>query len=142
MPMAELVRTLLLRTLLPGTAAAALALAGAAGADPLAGTWITPRDGKGIAAHIEVTQCGAASMCGTIARTYDADGRLVHTRNLGVQVFWDMVPAGQAKWQGWAYVPLYKKKVRGQIDMRDRNHIKVGGCIGPVCRSQDWRRVW
>ena len=111
------------------------------GADPLAGTWITPRDGKGIAAHIEVAPCGGA-MCGTIARTYDAEGHQVHTRNLGVRVFWDMVPAGSNQWQGWAFVPLYKKNVRGEIAMQDANRIKVGGCLGPVCQSQTWRRVW
>ena len=31
-------------------------------ADPLAGTWLTPRDGKGIEAHIEVKPCGGAAI--------------------------------------------------------------------------------
>lgn len=110
-------------------------------ADPLTGTWLTPRDGKGIEAHISVTPCGGAAMCGVISRTYDSDGRLVHTRNLGVRIFWDMVPAGANHWKGWAYVPLYKKNVRGEIDMESANRISVGGCIGPVCKSQTWFRV-
>lgn len=123
------------------TMTAGLATIAAAAADPLAGTWLTPRDGKGVEAHIEVNACGGAAMCGVIARTYDSEGHQVHTRNLGVRIFWDMVPAGANRWQGWAFVPLYKKNVRGEIDMENANRISVGGCLGPVCKSQTWFRV-
>lgn len=122
--------------------AAAAMLAVPAAADPLVGTWRTPPDGKGIVADIEVAACGSAAVCGVIARTYDSEDHPVHTPNLGVRVFWDMVPAGADRWQGWAFVPRYKKKLRGEIIMQDRRRITVGGCLGPVCQSQDWSRIW
>ncbi len=76
----------------------------------------------------------------TLAR--DRDSTLgVHTPNLGVQMFWGMVPASTNRWQGWDFVPLCKKKLRGEIAMQTRRRISVGGCIGPVCKSQDWSRV-
>ncbi|MFC6688117.1 DUF2147 domain-containing protein [Jhaorihella thermophila] len=117
---------------------------GARATDPLTGTWATPPDGKGIYAHIEVKPCAGpdAGVCGVIARTYDQEDRLVHTRNLGVRILWDMRPEGANEWRGWAYVPLYRKTLKGRISLESRRHIRVGGCIGPVCKSQDWARVW
>ena len=111
--------------------------------DPLIGTWATPRDGKGIYAHIEVTPCGAeAGLCGVIARTYDQEDHLVNTKNPGVRIFWEMLPEGADRWRGWAYVPLYRKTLKGEIRMENRRRIRVGGCLGPICRSQAWSRVW
>ncbi|MFC3118542.1 DUF2147 domain-containing protein [Jhaorihella thermophila] len=51
-------------------------------------------------------------------------------------------PRGANEWRGWAYVPLYRKTLKGRISLESRRHIRVGGCIGPVCKSQDWARVW
>ncbi len=115
---------------------------GARAADPLVGTWATPPDGKGIYAHVEVKPCEGAGLCGVIARTYDPEDHMVQTRNLGVRIFWDMLPQGANRWRGWAYVPLYRKTLKGEIRMESRRRIKVGGCLGPICKSQAWSRVW
>ena len=119
--------------LLPGLAATP------ARADTPVGTWLTPRDDKGIVAHIEARPCGQAT-CGVIARTYDAQGRPVATPNLGVQVFWDMVPAGPGEWRGRAFVPAHKRSYAGTMRVRG-DRMEVRGCLGPVCQSQTWTRV-
>jgi uncharacterized protein (DUF2147 family) len=121
--------------------AAMVQAAPVAAADGLVGTWATPRDNKGIVGHVEVKFCGAPAVCGVIMRTYDQEGHQVHTRNLGVRVFWDMLPAGEGRWEGMAYVPLYDKTYKGQITLNG-NQAKVGGCFGPICKSQVWTRVW
>lgn len=110
-----------------------------AGADTPLGTWLTPPDAKGITAHIEARPCGAAA-CGVIARTYDRQGRPVQTPNLGVQVFWDMTPAGAGLWRGSAFVPAHNRTVKGTMQVRG-DRMTVKGCLGPVCQSQVWARV-
>lgn len=103
------------------------------------GTWLTPPDAKGIVAHVEARPCGAAT-CGVIARTYDSSGRPVRTPNLGVRVFWDMVPAGAGVWTGRAFVPAHNRTYAGTIQVVG-DRLTVRGCLGPVCQSQVWARV-
>lgn len=110
-----------------------------AGAESPVGTWQTPPDANGIFAHIVATPCGAGT-CGVIARTYDREGRQVTTPNLGRRVFWDMRPVGGGRWEGQAYVPLYKRTVPGVMQISG-NRARVSGCAGPVCLAQSWRRV-
>jgi uncharacterized protein (DUF2147 family) len=119
---------------------AALTAGAPAFAGDLVGTWVTPPDGKGIIGHIEVTPCGGMAVCGVIASTYDSQGKQVVTRNIGVRVFWDMVRVDRNRWQGMAYVPLYKQTYRGEITLNG-NRAKVGGCFGPICKSQIWKRL-
>jgi len=126
-------------TAIPAALCAALAAPMAALADTPVGTWATPPDRKGVTAHIEARPCGDAT-CGVIARTYDAQGRPVETPNLGVRVFWDMTPAGNGEWTGRAYVPAAGATVPGTIRVAG-DRMEVSGCVGPICRSQTWRRV-
>lgn len=108
-------------------------------ADTPVGIWQTPRDNKGVVAHIEARPCGAAT-CGVIARTYDRTGQLVQTPNLGVRVFWDMVPAGTGQWKGRAFVPAHNRTYPGVMQLKG-DRMVVKGCLGPVCQSQTWTRV-
>ncbi len=103
------------------------------------GTWLTPPDAKGVVAHIEARPCGAAT-CGVIARTYDSRGHPVRTPNLGVRVFWDMVPAGAGLWSGRAFVPAHNRTYASTIQLVG-DRLTVRGCYGPVCQSQVWKRV-
>lgn len=111
--------------------------AGAHAADP-AGVWKTPPDKFGQTAHIVASRCGQA-YCGTITEVFDPQGRKIAGKNVGVRVFWDMMPSGDA-YKGRAFVPAYGKVYTGRMAVRG-NTMKVSGCLGGVCKGQTWTRV-
>ncbi len=102
------------------------------------GVWLTPPDQKGQYAHVVTHRCGKG-LCGTIERTYDASGKRITTPNVGVRVFWDMVPDGD-EYTGRAYVPAHRREYAARMKVQGRS-MEVKGCLGPVCQSQIWRRV-
>jgi len=124
------------RTLL---SALALALALPAAADPVLGLWQTGPDRKDQVAHVTVEPCGGA-ICGTILRAYDKSGQQVTTPNIGKRVFWDLRPVGPDRYEGRAYVPAHDRDYDGELVLRG-DRLTVKGCLGPVCMSQNWRRV-
>lgn len=123
----------------------AAALAGAtpapaAGPDPVLGTWATEPGDSGRTAHVEIVPCGA-TICGTLARAFDSAGRPLATDTLGRRMIWDMVPAGDGRYEGgriWA--PDRDKTYRARMRLSG-DLLTVSGCVGPLCRSQTWRRV-
>ena len=114
-------------------------LAGAAAADPAKGVWLTEADKKGQVAHVQVYSCGA-SLCGKIIKAFDSSGKQITTPNVGKRVFWDMASVGGGKYEGRAFVPAHNKEYAGVMNLKG-NQLKVGGCLGPVCMSQKWKRV-
>lgn len=115
------------------------ALAVPAGAEPVLGTWRTGPDSKDQYAHVVVERC-AQDICGTIARAFDEQGREIRTPNLGKRVFWGLEPAGGNRYEGRAYVPAHDRTYDGELVL-EGDRLTVRGCLGPVCRSQKWRRV-
>ena len=59
-------------------------------ADPLEGLWQTQPD-DGAFAFVQIAPCGAA-LCGTMVRSFNADGEY-KSQNLGRQLVIDMMPA-------------------------------------------------
>lgn len=114
-------------------------LAAPALADPALGLWLTEADKKGQVAHVSVTECGDA-LCGKIVKAFDPSGEQITTPNVGKRVFWDMTPVGDGKYEGRAFVPAHDREYAGQMTLNG-NRLNVGGCLGPVCMSQDWTRV-
>ena len=108
-------------------------------ADPVLGTWQTEADNKGQVAMVRVTKCGTA-FCGKITEVFDPSGNLITHPNVGKRVFWDMKPLGDGKYDGIAFVPAHNKQYPGQMRLMG-DQLKVGGCVGPVCLNQVWRRV-
>ncbi|MCR8826334.1 DUF2147 domain-containing protein [Pseudosulfitobacter koreensis] len=102
------------------------------------GTWKTEADKKGQTALVEAKPCGAG-LCGTMVEVFDASGNQINHPNVGKRLFWDMVPSGDA-YEGRAYVPALNLEVNGTLKING-DTMKVGGCAGPVCQSQTWRRV-
>ncbi len=117
----------------------AIGLGAPALADPAEGLWLTEADNRGQVAHVEVTRCGDA-ICGEIVKTFNRDGNAILHPNIGKRVFWGMKPVGGGEYEGRAFVPAHNREYPGQITL-DGNKMKVGGCFGPICMSQDWRRV-
>ena len=121
-------------------AVAALLLgAGAALADPVLGTWQTePADGA--FAHVRMQPCGDA-ICGTIARTFNAEGEY-RSDTIGRQIVRGMVPQGDGRYEGRVWRPSNDKVYLGKIDL-EGDRLKLRGCVagGLICASQTWARV-
>ncbi|MEL7098543.1 MAG: DUF2147 domain-containing protein [Pseudomonadota bacterium] len=114
----------------------ALGLAGAAMADPVAGTWKTETGETGGYLHVTIAPCGA-QICGTIAKVVGND----NTSIVGERIIWDMDAKGSGKYSGgriWA--PDVDKTYRSKMALSG-NALKVSGCVGPICRSQNWTRL-
>lgn len=121
-------------------AAAAIAAPGPA---PVAGRWLT-EGGKAIVA---IAPCGAA-LCGRIARVLkprpggsaiDANNpdRSLRTRPIeGLAILSGFAPAGD-RWRGRIYDPESGRTYRAEL-ARAGAVLKVKGCWGPFCRTQDW----
>lgn len=121
--------------------AAALALAaGAAWADPVAGTWKTQPDDNGNFGHVIIRTCGA-EICGTLGQGYDAGGNKISSPNIGRQMIWAMKPQGDGNYGGgkiWA--PDRDKTYTSRMSLSG-NTLKVEGCVLGICRGQSWSRV-
>ena len=120
--------------------AAACLLAGAASADPVAGTWKTQPGDDGAYGHVTVAPCGS-SICGTIAKAFNASGQEIASDNIGKPIIWDMQAKGNGSYSGgkiWA--PDTDKTYRSKMSLNG-NALKVSGCVGPICRGQTWTRI-
>lgn len=121
-------------------AVAALLLgAGAALADPVLGTWQTEPD-DGAFAHVRMQPCGDA-ICGTIARTFNAEGEY-RSDTIGRQIVRGMVPQGDGRYEGRVWRPSNDRVYLGKIDL-EGDRLKLRGCVagGLICASQTWARV-
>ena len=124
-----------------GAAAIAVLMTGPAfAADPAVGLWQTEPDRKDLISHIEVRECGAA-LCGKILTAFNLSGQKVMTKNVGKELFWNMVPNGGGTYDGGTvWVPLLNVQAAATMQLSG-NTLKVRGCKGLVCDGQVWTRV-
>lgn len=113
---------------------------GVASAQSAEGMWRTQTDDRGQRAIVSARPCGADALCGTIVQVLDPSLRAIEHPNIGVQLFWDMVPTGKGLYAGRAFVPAMKAKTKATMQVVGQE-MKVKGCIGPICKSQIWTRV-
>lgn len=107
-------------------------------ADPIHGVWKTEVD-DGNYAHIKFGACGA-SICGTIARTFNNSGEFKSDR-IGKALVWDMKPEGGGKYgSGKIWQPSTDKVFKSKMEMNGST-LRVSGCVGPICKKQTWTRV-
>ena len=119
---------------------AVLAAVPALAADPAVGLWQTEPDRKDLISHIQVRECGAA-LCGKILVAFDMSGQKVTTKNVGKELFWDMVPSGGGAYAGGTvWGPLLNVQAKATMQLAG-NTLKVRGCKGIVCDGQVWTRV-
>ena len=113
--------------------------ASALAADPLEGLWQTQPD-DGAFAFVQIAPCGAA-LCGTMVRSFNADGEY-KSQNLGRQLVIDMMPAGNNRYKGQVWRPSNDKIYIGRITLSG-DRLKMKGCVagGLICASQSWTRV-
>jgi uncharacterized protein (DUF2147 family) len=114
--------------------------AGAAGADPVTGTWKTQPGDDGNYAFVEITTCGT-NICGTMAQAYDAKGKAVDSAADGKPMIWDMKSKGNGTYRGgkiWA--PDRDKTYNSRMTLSGST-LEVEGCVLFICRGQTWTRV-
>lgn len=130
------------------TVIAAAALFGVAATGPasVTGRWLTV-DGKAL---VEVAPCGQ-TLCGRIARVLkprpggpavDANNPDPAQRNrpiAGLVILSGFTPDGN-RWKGRIYDPESGRTYRSEL-IRAGGTLKVKGCIGPFCRTQEWTQV-
>jgi uncharacterized protein (DUF2147 family) len=114
-------------------ATAVFAMAGAAAADPILGTWRTIADDNGNSGLIEVVQCGDA-YCGTLIAAFDASGAEMASENVGRQLIWDTRPAGGNEYRGKVYSPDRDREYNSRLTLTG-DSLSVSGCVLGICRE-------
>ena len=112
----------------------------AAAQDAAVGIWQTEVD-DGSFAHIVMQPCGGA-VCGTIQRTFNADGSEYQSPNIGKQIVINMVPNGDGSYNGQVFRPSNGKTYTGKMQVNG-NSLRLQGCVagGLLCASQNWVRA-
>lgn len=121
--------------------AATFAFATAAAAqDAAIGIWQTEVD-DGSFAHVVMQPCGNA-VCGTIQRTFQADGTPYQSPNIGLQIVRSMVPNGDGTYSGQVFRPSNGKTYTGKMQVTG-DALRLQGCVagGLICASQNWVRA-
>ena len=120
---------------------ALMLMAGAALADPVEGLWKTAPDDNGNWGHIQVAPC-AGKFCGTLVKSFNPDGSVFDSPNIGKLIVWDMVPNGAGSFKsGKIWDPSSDKEYDSKMTL-DGDVLKVSGCIAFVlCEKRTWTRV-
>ena len=126
-----------------------LACAGAASAAEVTGLWATSSDnGK-----VQVFKCGTG-ICGKLVDAdqiranpsqtdqYNKD-RSKRSRKVKGLVLFQNYQGGPPEWRGGEiYDPKTGDTGRsGRIKLISDDTLQVKGCLGPICRTQTWKRV-
>ena len=119
-----------------------LALAEPALADPVTGTWRTKPGDDGNFAHVQISPCGS-SICGVLAKAFNAQGKPIQSANVGKRMVWDMKPRGGGAYSGGKIWAPDRDKVYNSKMQLNGDRLTVKGCVagGLICRGQDWTRV-
>ena len=136
--------------------AAALILLAVTAAPPasaadLSGTWLTGER----EALVRIAPCGRGAICGTVAWLREpidpeTGKRKTDSKNpdpskrarplIGVRVFYDMKPSGSDRWSGKIYSTDDGAIVDGQLIATGPDELRIQGCLGAFCGSQNWNR--
>ena len=121
--------------------AMALALGGAALADPVEGLWQTEPGDNGGFIQVAIAPCGEA-FCGVIRSAFDKQGKPdPGYEHLGKRMLWDMKPEGGGKYgEGKIWAPDRGKTYNSKMQLSG-NRLEVEGCVFFICRGQSWTRV-
>lgn len=122
------------------TIAALVAFAAPAVADPLEGMWQTARDDNGNSGIIQVAPCGAA-LCGTLVKSFDANGAEMASENIGRQIISETVANGDGAYRGKVWSPDRDKTYNSRLQLSGTT-LSVSGCVFGICRDGGtWTRV-
>lgn len=110
-------------------------------ADPIEGTWQTQKDDNGNSGYVRIAPC-EDKLCGTLVRSFDAQGAEVTSQHTGRAIIWDMVAQGGGAYgEGKVWAPDRDKTYNGKLTLSG-DSLDVSGCVMMICRSGGvWRRV-
>lgn len=110
-------------------------------ADPLAGIWQTQPGRDGGFGHVEIRPC-TGGLCGTVVRTFDAQGQAVAASDLGAAILSQVAPTGGGTYgEGRIINPETGRSYTARLTLRG-DQLDVGGCIMMICRNAGtWQRV-
>jgi uncharacterized protein (DUF2147 family) len=114
-------------------ALALMTLSTGAFADPLEGLWKTAQDDNGNSGLIEVAPCGDA-YCGTLIKSFDANGTEFASENIGRQIISATVPQGNGAYRGKVYSPDRDKTYNSRLQLTG-DTLSVSGCVLGICRD-------
>lgn len=121
--------------------AAALSLAAvAAQAQGIEGIFQTQANDNGDIGMVQFAPCGDR-YCGTLIKSFHADGTAFDSPNHGRQIVWDMADNGGGKFSGGKIWDPGADKTYNSKMVLSGSTLKVSGCISVLCRSQTWVRV-
>ena len=121
-------------------AAALIALATPAAADPVLGTYKTQPSDSGNFGHVEIYQC-EANLCGVIRKAFDASGAEIESENIGKRMIWDMEAKGSGSYSGGKIWAPDRDKVYSSKMALNGSILEVSGCVFGICRAQTWQKV-
>ena len=124
-------------------------ISGANAAEPT-GTWLT-QNGD---AHIRVAKCGIEHVRHdrmaarpdrsadrkAAGRQQESEPRLRNRKIIGLRIF-SMAPDGNGGYAGSIYNADDGQTYRSKIVLRSAAQLEVQGCAGPLCGSEQWRKV-
>jgi uncharacterized protein (DUF2147 family) len=114
------------------------------GQPPVVGTW----ERENGDARIRVGRCGEV-LCGTLTWTArpridenNPDPALRRRSLVGVNVFFDMKPGADGRWEGQAYNPEDGRNYSASMVVAGGT-LSTEGCVlgGLICRSVSWKRI-
>ncbi|MEM8692710.1 MAG: DUF2147 domain-containing protein [Pseudomonadota bacterium] len=106
-------------------------------ADPVHGTWQSPKNEDGASLQVTLSACGT-EVCGVITKVLNSNPAVQ-----GRRMIWGMKSGGNGSYTGgrvWA--PDEDKTYRGKLELSGGT-LKVSGCVlgGAICRGSTFRRV-
>ena len=127
-----------MRTLALATALSLAAVA--AQAQGIEGIFQTQPNDNGDIGMVQFAPCGDR-WCGTLVKSFHADGTEFQSPNQGRNIVWDMADAGNGKFTGGKiWDPGADKTYNSRMTLSGKT-LKVQGCVSVLCRSQTWVRV-
>ncbi|MRX49102.1 DUF2147 domain-containing protein [Paracoccus sp. S-4012] len=121
--------------------AAALALAaGAAQAQGIGGIFQTQANDNGDVGMVQFAPCGDR-WCGTLIKSFHADGTEFQSPNTGRNIVSDMQDNGGGAFSGGRIWDPGSDRTYSSKMTLDGGTLKVQGCIAVICRTQTWVRV-
>lgn len=119
-------------------------IAGASFAGDVGGLYQTEPSDSGGVLHVDFGACDsdATLTCATIAAAYDKDRvAIADYAHLGRPIVWDMQSEGGGHYGGGKiWDPYANKTYKSKMRLRS-NVVRVSGCVGPICKSQNWIKV-
>jgi uncharacterized protein (DUF2147 family) len=115
----------------------------------ITGRWRTVMHG----ALVDISDCGDGTPCGRLVWVDGAisDGAVADARNpdralrarplIGTPILWGFRHGSEGWESGRLYNPQTGQTFRSSLRAVSRGGLRVTGCLGPLCRSQVWRRA-